>query len=46
MAKTNPNQKPKFFWQGFWILLPVAVLASLPDLALRHGDVVEVPERR
>jgi signal transduction histidine kinase len=37
MAKLNPNQKPKFFWHGVLILLPVAVLAIVSLVSL-HQD--------
>jgi signal transduction histidine kinase len=36
MAKPNPNQKPRFFWQGVLILLPVAVLAFVGLVSLRQ----------
>ncbi len=38
MAKTTPNQKPKFFWQGALILLPVTVLAVVSLISLRQEE--------
>src|SRR5882724_8572292 len=38
MAKSNPNQKPKFLWQGVLILLPVAVLAIVSLISLRQDE--------
>jgi signal transduction histidine kinase len=38
MAKLNPDQKPRFFWQGVWILLPVAVLAVVGLISLRQDE--------
>jgi len=38
MAKSNPNQKPKFFLQGVLILLPVAVLAVVSLISLRQDE--------
>jgi signal transduction histidine kinase len=38
METFNPNQKPKFFWQGLLILLPVAVLAVVSLISLRQDE--------
>jgi signal transduction histidine kinase len=38
MPELNPNQKPKYFWQGVLILLPVAVLAVVSLISLRQEE--------
>ena len=40
MAKSNPNPKPKFLWQGVLILLPVAVLAWFGLYSLRQDRLL------
>jgi signal transduction histidine kinase len=46
MAKLNPNQKPKFFWQGVLILLPVAVLTVLGLFSLRQDRLLAEQEAK
>jgi signal transduction histidine kinase len=46
MAKANPNQKAKFFWQGVLILLPVGVLAIVSLIALRQDERIAEQDAR
>lgn len=38
MSESSTQPKPVFFWQGFWILLPVAVLSVISLIALRQDE--------
>ncbi len=46
MAKQNPIQRPRFFWQGVLILLPVAVLAMVSLISLRRDERVAEQDAR
>lgn len=46
MAKLNSSRKPSFFWQGTFILLPIAVLAVVALFSLRQDRLLADQEAK